>query len=40
MALVIEGIPEGGYKGMSDADVEAVAQYFRSVAAVEQKIGR
>ena len=40
MALVIEGIPEGGYKDMSDADVQAVAQYFRSVPAVEQKIGR
>ena len=40
MALVIEGIPEGGYKDMSDADAQAVAQYFRSVPAVEQKIGR
>lgn len=40
MALVIEGIPEGGYKDMSEADVQAVARYFRSLAAVEQKIGR
>lgn len=40
MALVIEGVPEGGYKDMSDADAQAVAQYLRSVPAVEHKVGR
>lgn len=40
MALVIEGIPEGGYQDMSDADARAVAGYFKSIPAVEQVIGR
>ncbi len=39
MALVIEGIPEGGYKDMNDADARAVASYFKSIPAVEQAIG-
>lgn len=39
MAIVIDGIPEGGYKDMSDSDAQAVARYFRSLPAIEQKIG-
>ena len=38
MALVIEGVPEGGYKDMTDADAVAVAQYLRSVPPVVQSI--
>ncbi len=40
MALVIEGVPEGGYKDMTDADAQAVARYFKSIPAIEQDIGR
>lgn len=40
MALVIEGIPEGGYKDMTDADARAVARYFKSIPAIEQAIAR
>ena len=38
MALVIEGIPEGGYKDMTDADALLVARYLKTVPAVRQKI--
>lgn len=38
MALVIEGVPEGGYKDMSDADADAVARYLKSVPPVVQHI--
>jgi mono/diheme cytochrome c family protein len=34
MALVIDGVSEGGYKDMSKADAEAVAQYLKSVPPV------
>ena len=40
MALVIEGVPEGGYKDMTDADAQAVARYFKSIPAIEQAVGR
>lgn len=40
MALVIEGVPEGGYKDMTDADAQAVARYFKSIPAIEQAIAR
>ncbi len=32
MALVIDGVPGGGYKDMTDEDAQAVAQYLKSVA--------
>jgi hypothetical protein len=38
MALVIEGVPEGGYKDMTDTDVVAVTRYLRSVPPVVQHI--
>ena len=38
MALVIEGIPEGGYKDMTDADAQAVTQYLKSVPPMVQRI--
>lgn len=38
MALVIEGVPEGGYKDMSDADAQAVTQYLKSVPPIVQRI--
>lgn len=38
MALVIEGVPEGGYKDMVDKDVEAVTLYLKSVPPIVQKI--
>jgi mono/diheme cytochrome c family protein len=38
MALVIEGVPEGGYKDMTDADAQAVTQYLKSVPAIVQRI--
>ena len=38
MALVIEGIPEGGYKDMTDADAQAVTQYLKSVPPISQRI--
>lgn len=38
MALVIEGVPEGGYKDMTDADAQAVTQYLKSVPQVMQRI--
>jgi mono/diheme cytochrome c family protein len=38
MALVIEGVPEGGYKDMSKEDALAVARYLKSVPAIEHEI--
>ena len=38
MALVIEGVPEGGYKDMTDADALAVTQYLKSVTPIRQRI--
>lgn len=38
MALVIEGVPEGGYKDMTDDDAQAVTQYLKSVPPVVQRI--
>lgn len=38
MALVIEGVPEGGYKDMSDADARAVADYLKTVPAVVHEV--
>ena len=38
MALVIEGVPEGGYKDMTDADAQAVTQYLKSVPPIVQRI--
>jgi mono/diheme cytochrome c family protein len=38
MALVIEGVPEGGYKDMSKQDALAVARYLKSVPAIEHEI--
>ena len=37
MALVIDGVPEGGYKDMTDEDTQAVAQYLKSVAPVRSE---
>ena len=33
MALVIDGVPGGGYKDMADEDAQAVVRYLRSIAA-------
>ncbi len=38
MALVIEGVPEGGYKDMTDADAQAVTQYLKNVPPIVQRI--
>jgi len=38
MALVIEGVPEGGYKDMNDADALAVTEYLKSVTPIRQRI--
>ena len=38
MALVIEGIPEGGYKDMTDDDALAVVQYLKSVPPVVHRV--
>jgi hypothetical protein len=38
MALVIEGVPEGGYKDMTKEDALAVARYLRSVPAIVHKV--
>jgi mono/diheme cytochrome c family protein len=38
MALVIEGVPEGGYKDMTDDDVHAITQYLKSIPEVRQRI--
>ena len=38
MALGIEGVPAGGYKDMSDEDVQAVAQYLKNVVPVVQQL--
>jgi hypothetical protein len=34
MALVIDGVPEGGYKDLTKEDAFAVARYLKSVAPV------
>ena len=36
MAVVIDGVPGGGYKDMTDEDAHAVAAYLKSVAPREQ----
>lgn len=36
MALVIDGVPAGGYKDMTNADAQAVAAYLQSVAPYRQ----
>jgi mono/diheme cytochrome c family protein len=38
MALVIDGVPEGGYKDMTDEDALAVARYLKSVPPVAHRI--
>ena len=38
MALMIEGVPEGGYKDMTDADAQVVTQYLKSVPPIVQRI--
>lgn len=38
MALVIEGVPEGGYKDMSKEDALAVARYLKSMPAIIHKV--
>ncbi|MBM4254687.1 MAG: cytochrome C [Deltaproteobacteria bacterium] len=38
MALVIEGVPEGGYKDMTDADAQAIEQYLKNIPPIVQKI--
>lgn len=38
MALVIEGVPEGGYKDMTDADAQVVTQYLKSVPPIVRRI--
>jgi len=38
MALVIEGIPEGGYKDMTDGDALAVARYLKSVPPIVHRV--
>ena len=38
MALVIEGVPEGGYKDMTDADALTVTQYLKNVPPIVQRI--
>jgi len=40
MALVIEGIPEGGYKDMTKDDALAVARYLKSVPPIEHRVGK
>jgi hypothetical protein len=40
MAMVIEGIPEGGYKDMTKDDARAVAQYLKSVPPIVHSIKR
>jgi mono/diheme cytochrome c family protein len=37
MALVIDGVPEGGYKDMTDADAQAVTQYLKRVPPIVQR---
>jgi len=38
MALVIEGVPEGGYKDMTKEDALAVAHYLKSVPAIVHEV--
>ena len=38
MALVIEGVPAGGYKDMSAEDVSAVARYLKSVPPIVHRV--
>jgi mono/diheme cytochrome c family protein len=38
MALVIEGVPEGGYKDMTKEDALAVARYLKSVPPIEHRV--
>lgn len=38
MALVIDGVPEGGYKDMTDEDALAVARYLKSVPPVVHRV--
>jgi len=38
MALVIEGVPEGGYKDMTDVDAQAVTRYLKSIPPIVQRI--
>ncbi len=38
MALVIDGVSEGGYKNMTKVDAEAVAQYLKSVPPVVNRV--
>jgi mono/diheme cytochrome c family protein len=38
MALVIDGVPEGGYKDMTQDDAVAVARYLKSVSPVVHRI--
>ncbi len=39
MALVIDGIAEGGYKDMTNEDARAVANYLKSVPPIVHKVG-
>lgn len=38
MALVIDGVPEGGYKDMTDEDALAVTRYLKSVPPVVHRV--
>lgn len=38
MALLIDGIPEGGYKDLTQEDALAIARYLKSVPAVVQRV--
>lgn len=38
MALVIDGVPEGGYKDMTDEDALAVTRYLKSVPLVVHRV--
>jgi hypothetical protein len=38
MALVIDGVPEGGYKDMTKEDAFAVARYLKSLPPVVHRV--
>lgn len=40
MALLIDGIPAGGYKDMTDEDVRAIARYLKQVPPVVHRVER
>lgn len=40
MALVIEGVPEGGYKDMIQADARAVTRYLKRLPPIAHRVER